>query len=761
MTNNQEKQLRGKLTKWLQAKGETPEDVDRKTNAWLQYFDGIKKPVVALAACTWLCSGAVILPEDMPKVEQAVRIAEINRVDPLRFNRPMSVFEAFPSTELKEAPIDPDTVPTLHLVRRFDSGLAIYDVDETQESRENMRKIINTHFGKDSSPWCLLQGDGEGNLTEGSLEYWNHYNAYPKQVAFVDGKLAAFSANGNRKKVWWDRMDESHEDIVVLGRIKGDSLGRSASCCFNQKTGDVRYKDIVRRRDDVIVERYADIEDGDYTLDILVDPKKKEKITSVVIPDGVTEIEELAFMCCSSLREIHIPDGVMKIGWDAFKDCTSLQKAHIPGGVAEIGRYAFADCVSLQEVQILDGVTEIGHRAFEGCTSLKEIHIPDSVKYIGESVFRKCISLQEIHIPDGVTKIGGNTFEDCISLQEIHIPDSVKEIGKEAFWGCASLREVHIPDSVTKIGNWAFKGCTSLQEIHIPDGVTKIGDWAFYGCSSLQEIHIPDGVTKIGDGTFKDCSSLQKIHIPDGVTEIGWDAFAGCTSLKEIRISDGVTKIGAETFYNCSSLQEIHIPDSVTEIEELAFYNCSSLQEIHIPDSVTEIEELAFEACSSLREIHIPDRVKVIGHFAIADCPSLREVHVSASAPQALINRLHEVVSGGCAVLRDLSEKDLAALRERGVSEAAIREMQENGSVHIKEKTFYRPSTETSPCPESARTVHTDVIAALEDGSVKMKDPKTGMDLGDTKSFFNRRNRPDIKTVQQVVGNSKAIRKGR
>ena len=40
-------------------------------------------------------------------------------------------------------------------------------------------------------------------------------------------------------------------------------------------------------------------------------------------------------------------------------------------------------------------------------------------------------------------------------------------------------------------------------------------------------------------------------------------------------------------------------------------------------------------------------------------------------------------------------------------------------------------------------------------------DPKTGMDLGDTKSFFNRRNRPDIKTVQQVDVNSQAIRKGR
>jgi len=509
MTNNQEKLLRGKLTKWLEARGNTLGDVEQKTNAWLQYFAGIKKPVVMLAACTWLCSGAVILPEDMPKVEQAVRVAEINKVDPLRFDRPMSIIEAFPSTELREAPIDPDTVPTLHLARRFDSGLAIYDVDESQESRENMRRIINTHFEKDSSPWCLLQGDGEGNLTEGSLEYWNHYNAYPKQVAFVDGKLTAFSANDRNEKVWWDRRDESHEDIVVLGRIKGDSLGRSATCCFNPETGNVRYKDIVRRHGDVFVERYADIEDRAYTLDILVDPKKKEKITSVVIPDSVPEIR-----------------------WGAF--------------------------------------------------------------------------------------------EDCSSLQEIHIPDTVTKIGTWAFCGCSSLQEVHIPASVPEIRWGAFNGCTSLQEIHIPDSVTSIGWYAFEGCKSLQEIHIPDSVEYIGDDAFKDCSSLK-------------------------------------------------------------------------------------------------------------------EAHVSATAPQALIDMIRKAFPSGCALVRDLPEEDLSALRGRGVSEAAIRELQENGSVHIKEKTFYRPSTETSPCPESARTVFTNVVAMIENGTVRMKDPRSRADLGDAKSFFSGR----------------------
>lgn len=94
----------------------------------------------------------------------------------------------------KNITFDPDTVPTLHLVKKFDSGLAIYDVDESQESRKNMREIINTHLGMDANPWSLLEADNNGVLTEESKKSWKNRSLYSKQVAFVNGKLAGFSA---------------------------------------------------------------------------------------------------------------------------------------------------------------------------------------------------------------------------------------------------------------------------------------------------------------------------------------------------------------------------------------------------------------------------------------------------------------------------------------------------------------------------------------------------------------------------------------
>jgi hypothetical protein len=73
-------------------------------------------------------------------------------------------------------------------------------------------------------------------------------------------------------------------------------------------------------------------------------------LTSITIPESVTEIGEHAFEGCSSLTSITIPESVTVIGESAFAGCSSLTSITIPKRVTVIGGYAFEDCSSLTSV---------------------------------------------------------------------------------------------------------------------------------------------------------------------------------------------------------------------------------------------------------------------------------------------------------------------------------------------------------------------------------------------------------------------------
>ena len=218
---------RDTIESWLKKRSDLKEE-DRAVV--MEYLEELNDSRTQLAAAKWFTRGTIRLPEDMPKVEQAISVAGKAKVDPLKYDSPMALLDAHADFKPTEKRIDPNTVKTLHKVKEFkEQGIVIYDVDDSEESRQNMRQIINTHYGKDASPWCLLQGDGDGNLTDNSKHYWGVYNAYPKQVAFKDGKLLAFSANDSKEAVWWDRQDSPHDGIPVDRKIPDDELGRSAT----------------------------------------------------------------------------------------------------------------------------------------------------------------------------------------------------------------------------------------------------------------------------------------------------------------------------------------------------------------------------------------------------------------------------------------------------------------------------------------------------------------------------------------------------
>ena len=102
-------------------------------------------------------------------------------------------------------------------------------------------------------------------------------------------------------------------------------------------------------------------------------PKLRDRLSTIVIGDDVTEIQISAFAGCGALRRVELPEGLTAIADFTFLNCGSLQYINIPETVTSIGKQAFAGCVKLKKITIPKGVGRFESRTFMNCTALKTL----------------------------------------------------------------------------------------------------------------------------------------------------------------------------------------------------------------------------------------------------------------------------------------------------------------------------------------------------------------------------------------------------
>ena len=167
-----------------------------------------------------------------------------------------------------------------------------------------------------------------------------------------------------------------------------------------------------------------------------------------------------AFSGCSNLTSITLPDAVTEIGLRAFKNCSKLEIISLPNSMAYWGDNAFEGCVGTLVINSNDMLAERlrWDTQLEGSNFTKVI-IGNGITKIGDLKFKGYSPLVELTIPNSVTSLGMDAFYDCTSLSVIYCKAIVPPFCIKSAFQNTSIEKIYVPmDSVE-----AYKASSSWK----------------------------------------------------------------------------------------------------------------------------------------------------------------------------------------------------------------------------------------------------------------------------------------------------------
>lgn len=356
-----------------------------------------------------------------------------------------------------------------------------------------------------------------------------------------------------------------------------------------------------------------------------------QSLESVVLPDGITQIDTRAF-AGSSLQEINLPPTLTAIADDAF-DGSSLQRVS-----AVRGTYAYTWALAHGYLQAETDASLFAYSAPSGDTVVLK-------GFLNKTDYPSEIILPSVS-PDGyrVTSVGEGAFSGMTGLTSVEIRGNIASISANAFRNCTQLEHVTLCEGVKQIkgivngDSGAFSGCSALTELVLPGTLESIGNYTFYNCSGLQSLTIVESETSalsIGESAFAETNLSGTLTIPSKVSAIQASAFSE-TPIEALVIEPGenLHTISTNAFLKCLSLRSASIPGNVEAINTGAFRNCTKLEDLTLPEGLKSIggvvnwDEGAFSGCISLQELVLPSTLESISNYGFHNCYGLKKLTI-------------------------------------------------------------------------------------------------------------------------------------
>lgn len=167
-----------------------------------------------------------------------------------------------------------------------------------------------------------------------------------------------------------------------------------------------------------------------------------------------------------NLETIIFPNDITSISYKVCYKCPKLTTVIIHNKVTTIENFAFEQSKELSVVKLSENLISIGHSSF-ALTNISDIELPSSLQNISAFSFGSC-NIKSITIPSNVIEIGTNAFGNC-PLEVVYItasPNTLTHINNDAFYGAYSNATLYIPTGTlnsfkqTELGRF-----TTIKEI--------------------------------------------------------------------------------------------------------------------------------------------------------------------------------------------------------------------------------------------------------------------------------------------------------
>lgn len=269
-------------------------------------------------------------------------------------------------------------------------------------------------------------------------------------------------------------------------------------------------------------------------------------ISRVVIEEGITDIDEDAFMSCTNLVSVTLPSTLKYIGKDAFVWCRKLFEINNLSSL-ELDTSDFDSCKIINKTydqstifrynDYLVGKIMNEYYLLDFFNKDKTITLPDDIlghKYELYNFFDNNYTVESVDFGKSITTIDGY-FRNEKNLKSIYIPKNIIQINAHNL--PTTLEKIVVDEDNPIYDSRDNSNCIIYTKYNlvvlgstnavIPSTVEYIGSLSF-SCGDIEKIDIPEGVRSIKGAAFRFCHRLREITLPSTLETIEKEVFHGC-----------------------------------------------------------------------------------------------------------------------------------------------------------------------------------------------------------------------------------------